>query len=71
MSFGLSYLFDIAMAAIDHGPPVDYGYVNPSTGQKLEPYKRGPPRKPICRCDLRNSGREWVAWSRQGADELK
>jgi len=71
MSFGLSYLFDIAMAAIDHGPPVDYGYVNPRTGQKLGPYEPGPPRKPICRCDLRNSGREWIAWSQQGADELK
>jgi hypothetical protein len=71
LSFGLSYLFDTALAEIDHGPPVDYGYVNPMTGQKLEPYVRGPLRKPICRCDLRHSGREWVAWSQQRAEELK
>jgi hypothetical protein len=69
--FGQSYLFDVAMAEIDHGPPVDYGYINPSTGQKLGPYVHGPLHKPICRCDLRNSGREWVAWSQERADELK
>jgi hypothetical protein len=71
MSSGLSYLFHVALAAIDQGPPVDYGYVNPSTGQKLEPYISGPPRKPICRCDLKNSGREWVASSQERAAELR
>lgn len=71
LSFGLSYLFDVAMREIDHGPPVDYGYVNPSTGTKLGPYVPGPPRKPICRCDLRHGGREWVAWSQRGAEELR
>ena len=71
MIFGMSYVFDTALAAIDHGPPVDYGYVNPSTGQKLGPYVSGPPRKPICRCDLKNSGREWVAWSQQRAEEMR
>jgi hypothetical protein len=70
LSFGLSYLFDTTIAEIDHGPPVDYGYVNPSTGEKLGPYIRGPLRKPICRCDLRHSGREWVAWSQQAAEAL-
>jgi hypothetical protein len=70
LSFGLSYLFDTTLAEIDHGPPVDYGYVNPSTGEKLGPYIRGPLRKPICRCDLRHSGREWVAWSQQAAEAL-
>jgi hypothetical protein len=69
--FGQSYLFNVAMAEIDHGPPVDYGYVNPRTGEKLGAYVRGPIRKPICRCDLKDSGREWVAWSRERADELK
>jgi hypothetical protein len=71
MSFGLSYLFHITLPEIDHGPPVDYGYVNPSTGEKLGPYVSGPPRKPICRCDLKNSGREWVAWSQNRAAELR
>jgi hypothetical protein len=71
LSFGLSYLFDTALAEIDHGPPVDYGYVDPHTGKKLEPYVRGPLRKPICRCDLQHSGREWVAWSPQRAEELR
>ena len=71
MSFGLSYMFDVALTEIDHGPPVDYGYVNPHTGKKLEPYVAGPPRKPICRCDLRSTGREWVAWSEQSAAELR
>jgi hypothetical protein len=71
MIFGQSYVFDTALAAVDHGPPVDYGYVNPSTGKKLGPYVSGPPRKPICRCDLKNSGREWVAWSEERAAELR
>jgi hypothetical protein len=71
LSFGLSYLFDTTLAEIDYGPPVDYGYVNPSTGEKLGPYVRGPLRKPICRCDLRHSGREWVAWSQKLAEELR
>src|SRR6266508_905846 len=31
LSFGLSYLFDTTVAEIDHGPPIEYGYVNPST----------------------------------------
>ena len=71
LSFGLSYLFDTALAEIDFGAPVDYGYVNPHTGEKEGPYVRGPLRKPICRCDLRSSGREWVAWSEQRAEELR
>lgn len=71
LSFGLSYLFDTALAEIDFGAPVDYGYVNPHTGEKEGPYVRGPLRKPICRCDLRHSGREWVAWSQQRAEELR
>jgi len=71
LSFGLSYLFDTTLAEIDHGAPVDYGYVNPRTGEKLGPYIRGPLRKPICRCDLRHSGREWVAWSQQAAEALR
>ena len=40
-------------------------------GGKLGPYVRGPLRKPICRCDLRHSGREWVAWSQKRAEELR
>jgi hypothetical protein len=71
LGFGLSYLFDTALAEIDFGSPVDYGYVNPHTGEKEGPYVRGPLRKPICRCDLKNSGREWVAWSEQRAEELR
>ena len=71
LSFGLSYLFDVALADVDHGPPIDYGYVNPRTGEKLGPYVPGSPRKPICRCDLQHSGREWVAWSQKRANELQ
>jgi hypothetical protein len=69
-SFGLSYLFNVALAEIDLGPPVDYGYVDPHTGQQLGPIATSPPRKPICRCDLRHLGREWVAWSEERANEL-
>ena len=71
LSFGLSYLFHVALDEIDHGPPVDYGYVDPRTGERLGPYVPGPPRKPICRCDLQHSGREWVAWLQQRAKELQ
>jgi hypothetical protein len=70
LAFGLSFLVDSVFAGIDTGPRVDYGYVNPRTGARLPPYKFEV-RKPICRCDLRGTGREWVAWSPQAAAALK
>ena len=68
---GISYVFEEMLAEIDTGPPIDYGYVNPSTGKPLGPYEKGENRKPICRCDLRDSGREWVAYSEKAAAELR
>ena len=72
LTSGLSYVFEELLAEIDTGPPIDYGYVNPSTGQPLGPLPlRSENRKPICRCDLRDSGREWVAHSEEAAAKLR
>lgn len=68
---GISYVFEELLAEIDTGPPIDYGYVNPHTGKPLGPLERTANRKPICRCDLRDSGREWVAYSEKAAAELR
>ncbi|MDB4906756.1 MAG: hypothetical protein JWO05_1540 [Gemmatimonadetes bacterium] len=65
MDFGLSWLMESAMKDIDKGPPVDYGYVR-STGERVPPYVAGSLQKPRCLCDLRASGREWVAWTDAG-----
>lgn len=54
-----------------HALVIHYGYVNPSTGKPLGPQPRIQRRKPICRWDLRGSGREWVAYSEKAAAELR
>lgn len=64
LSFGLSYFVNRAAFDIDRGDPVDYGYRDPHTGKKLGPEPRRMPRKPVCRCELRGSGKEWVEWER-------
>ena len=72
MYSGLSYSVDVALADIDHGKPIDSGYDHPLTGKPLDPWKPGKVgRKPICRCDLRDSGREWVESSEDSAASLK
>jgi hypothetical protein len=63
LSFGISYLIDSVFFPIDTGPRVKYGYVNPLTGQPLPDGEISMPRKPVCRCDLRHAGGEWVAFS--------
>lgn len=68
---GLDYLFDETVRGIDVGPPIDYGYKNPSTGAPLYTGESNQSHKPICRCDLRNSGREWVAYTEKSAAELR
>jgi hypothetical protein len=68
---GIDYLFEQAVREIDLGPPIDYGYKSPSTGKPLYEAEWDQPRKPICRCDLRASGREWVAYSDRAAAELR
>ena len=70
LSSGLFYLLERTFNEVDWGPPVDYGYTNPRTGMPLVAEK-SVPRKPVCRCDLRHSGREWVAYSEKGAKELQ
>ena len=70
LSFGLSYLVDSVFFLIDTGPRVNYGYVNPSTGQPLPDDMPSAPRKPVCRCDLRHAGGEWVAFSQAAAAAL-
>ena len=71
LTSGISYLFRELLAEIDQGPPIDYGYVNPRTGERLGPAEKFENQKPICRCDLRDSGREWVAYSEKAAAELR
>jgi hypothetical protein len=71
LSFGISYLIDSVFSLIDTGPRVKYGYVNPSTGQSLPEAEPRAPRKPVCRCDLRHSGGEWVAHSPAQAAALR
>jgi len=68
---GISYLFQQAVRQVDHGPPVDYGYVNPSTGRPLYSAEWDSTPKPICRCELRGTGREWVAYTEKAAAELR
>ena len=70
LSFGISYLIDSVFFPIDTGPRVKYGYVNPSTGQPLPDEEISLPRKPVCRCDLRHAGGEWVAFSEAEAAAL-
>jgi hypothetical protein len=69
LQFGLSYVVEGALAEVDHGPPIDYGYT--SAGKKTGPYVRGPRRAPICVCELRQSGREWVAFTEESAAALR
>lgn len=64
-------MFEEAVRGVDHGPPIDYGYVNPSTGKSLYSPEWERNDKPICRCDLRGTGREWVAYTERGAAELR
>ena len=68
---GIDYLFEEAVRSVDHGPPVDYGYVNPSTRQPLYSPEWEHNNKPICRCDLRGTGRDWVAYTEKRAAELR
>ena len=67
LSFGISYLIDSVFFPIDTGPRVKYGYVNPLTGQPLPDEEMNPPRKPVCRCDLRHAGGDWVFFSQAEA----
>jgi len=71
LAFGLSYVVGGALAEVDHGPPIDYGYTNPLTGKKTGPYVHGPRRAPICVCELRQSGREWVENTEEKSAELR
>jgi hypothetical protein len=69
LNFGLSYSVDVALADIDHGKPIDYGYTH-SDGTKAAPWTPGHVgRKPVCQCELRDSGHEWVIWPDPAAEE--
>lgn len=68
---GINYLFEDAVRAVDHGKPIDYGYVNPMTGRPLYDPEWESNQKPICRCDLRGTARNWVAYTEKSAAELR
>jgi hypothetical protein len=63
-AFGLSFLLDIEVAWLDHGPPINYHYHNPLTGLEFPPadYLRDSPKAPQCDCSMRYGKEEWVTW---------
>src|SRR5438132_6133741 len=48
----VNYVFQRAVKATDPGPPIDYGYRNPHTGEHLDTSKYADqlPEKPTCPC---------------------
>ena len=63
LNLGFDYLVERTFAQVDTGPPVDYGYKNPSTGETLEPWSAGERHArwwPTCHCEQRDSVQEWV-----------
>ena len=60
LGFGLSYVSDITLLGIDRGEPINYHYRDPMTGKEFPPRRREVPRKPVCDCSARDSGKEWV-----------
>jgi hypothetical protein len=62
LSFGLDYELDREIAALDHGPPIDYHYKDPHTGQELTPKTTRDSTPPVCDCSKRDSNGEWVTW---------
>lgn len=64
LDFGLGYLIDLEVAAIDHGVPIVYHYRDPLSGKDLPlpANEAQTPREPQCNCGQRDSGEEWVTW---------
>ena len=63
LSRGFDYLVARTFAEVDSGPSVDYGYTNPSTGEKYPPMAIGDRharRWPTCHCEMSHDVREWV-----------
>ena len=63
LSRGFSYVVARTFAQVDSGPSVDYGYTNPSTGRKLEPWTAGERHArwwPTCHCEMPHTDPEWV-----------
>ena len=48
----VNYVFQKTVKAIDTGPPIDYGYKNPTTGKHLDTSEITAyiPPKPTCTC---------------------
>ena len=47
-----NFVFQRTVKAMDPGPPIDYGYRNPRTGEHLDTsrFAKELPEKPACRC---------------------
>lgn len=60
---GFRYIVARTFAQVDSGPGVDYGYKNPSTGERYppkDPGERHYRRWPTCHCEMSRDNQEWV-----------
>ena len=65
VNLGLRYLVERTFAQVDSGPSVEYGYTR-STGEQIPTEEIGERHarwRPTCRCDERETNREWVTLS--------
>lgn len=63
LSHGFDYVVARTFAQVDTGPAVDYGYTNPSSGKKIEPWTAGQRHSrwwPTCHCEMSRTDPEWV-----------
>ena len=63
LSRGFDYVVARTFAQVDSGPSVDYGYTNPSTGEKYPPKPAGERHSrwwPTCHCAMSRDDPNWV-----------
>jgi hypothetical protein len=71
LMFGIDYELALELAEIDHGEPINYRYKDPHTSKEFPPgvYQRKKPVQPVCACENRDSGNEWVTWPAAAGDK--
>ena len=63
LSRGFHYVVARTFAQVDSGPSVDYGYTNPTTGEKYPPTPPGERHSrwwPTCHCEMSRDDPKWV-----------